>query len=217
MTKRLSKPQPRDYNLQSFADMVSSEYSGVQEGAENYQAFRSQLLNELRPETPYEFVSVEKLISVEWDLLSARRDVQQALTRYVIRLVEDPYRMARIQGRIRPYGLKSISEVPGALAEEEKEKRFGKEHDICAELSNLRRALNSNDSASLREARDYLQGLNFELSELVTQAWLDPKSGCEFHSASIRTLEIRARTLKADYDKLLGARPIEDAVLLDDN
>jgi len=73
MGKNITKPDPRDFHLQSFADLVSGKMAIIGEDVGTFGAFRSGLLASLTPMTPYECVIAENLIAIEWELLQQRR------------------------------------------------------------------------------------------------------------------------------------------------
>jgi hypothetical protein len=73
MNKKLKTPDPRDFNLESFGDLVSDKLSIVGEEAGAFEVFRAGMLASLAPMTPYECVIAENLIAIEWELFQQRR------------------------------------------------------------------------------------------------------------------------------------------------
>lgn len=73
MSKKLVVLDPREFQLDSFGDLVSVKIAIVGEEAGTYEIFRSGLLSSLLPMTPYECVIAENLIAIEWEICQQRR------------------------------------------------------------------------------------------------------------------------------------------------
>ena len=210
MSKKLKKPDPRDFNLESFADLVSGKLAIVGEDAGTFEAFRSGLLASLAPMTPYECVIAENLISIEWELLQQRRMREAALRRTLRRAIDvamSKLREAEYDAELAQLWEEHVSSGGGEHDWEEVPP-FDEEAALDEAWDLFIRA--TSPEIDVREgAYAFISELGVEPIDLMSKAFRGLGNDSEYHDQKVQNLERRRREVKRDLDDLQRARPIE--------
>jgi hypothetical protein len=210
MNKKLKTPDPRDFNLESFGDLVSDKLSIVGEEAGAFEVFRAGMLASLAPMTPYECVIAENLIAIEWELFQQRRmreaslreTARQAIEAAVVSKMKSDYETKldlAWEDHIASGGSKSDWREEGAF-----------DGDAALDAANdlTLRALASQPEIRM-EAYAQIASLGLEPIDLMGQAYRDHSNQAHVHDQKIQNLERRRREVKRDLDDLQRVRPFE--------
>lgn len=194
MTTAMTKPDPAQFNLQSFADILSKRSAMAGEDLGAFDDFHDGMIQSLAPTTAYECVIAENLISIEWDLMQHQRmrdDCLQQITR------------------------KAISEAVLAFLKELHGTRPKKKWDEVAALAEgaglADRAI-SRDRTIQTKAFDEITALGMDPLQLMSQTYRTSGFGVSHHETEIRQLERRRRNVKREYDALQKIRPLSAPV-----
>jgi len=194
MTTAMSKPNPAQFNLQSFADILSKRSAIVGEDPGAFDDFHDGMTQSLAPTTAYECVIAENLISIEWDLLQHQRmrdDCLQQVTR------------------------KAISEAVLAFLKELHGTRPKKKWDEAATLAegaDLADRAITRDRTIQAKAYDEITALGMDPLQLMSQTYGTSGFGISRHESEIQQLERSRRDVKRDYDALQKVRPVSAPV-----
>ena len=152
---------------------------------------RQALLLDLAPSTPYQHSIAEQIFSLEWEAARHRR-MRDALIRAEIRK--------------QSVGVFHMGKV-GQL-------RFSESNKAAISLGF---DLVSDDPKRQNTALQKLADQEITPDEVLAKAYKAVAKSVEPHQAHIAEIERRRRRLRDDFDKLKvsAAKPVEDAVLLD--
>jgi hypothetical protein len=199
---RLKIPDPSDFDLKSFGEMLWQRLPLPGEEAGSFEIFREQMTRELQPYTPYEAVLADHLVAIEWELREHRRMRDAAVRSGVM----DAARDALVASRRRAHEL----EVQAAC-----EAQYdGVDEDGVpwqAEGDALVAQLGSGAPDQLAEADRVLASLGTSRLALMGRVWRRLSDGIALHEDAIRDLERRRRELQRDLEQLQRKRPIEAA------
>lgn len=187
MTTAMTKPNPAQFNLQSFADLLSTRGAMVGEDPGAFDDFHEGMMQSLAPATPYECVIAENLISIEWDLLQHQRMRYAGLHRIT-------------HNTISKAVLASLREAP--------EKKKWDEAAALAKGADLAERAISRDRKIQAKAYDEITELGMNPVQLMSQTYRTSGFGVSHHESEIQQLERRRRDVKRDYDALQKVRPV---------
>lgn len=210
MGKKLTKPDPRDFHLESFADLVSGKLPIIGEDAGTFEAFRLGLLASIDPLTPYECVIAENLISIEWELLQQRRMREASIRASLLRALEYAVKAswkAEYEARLDRLWEDHISRG-GDRDDFEITELFDEEGAIDAAKELFARAT-SKDQTQREDAYTEITELGSDPIDLMARAYRASGSEAELHDQKVQNLERRRREVKRDLDDLQKARPID--------
>lgn len=209
MNKKLKTPDPRDFNLESFGDLVSGKLSIVGEDAGTFEAFRSGLLTSLTPMTPYECVVAENLIAIEWELLQQRRmraSIRSALLQSLEYAVRASWK-AEYEESLDRLWVDHVSQC-GSQDDFEINEAFDEVGAIDAAKDLFARAT-SKDPTQRKDAYSEITELGSEPLDLMARGYRGNSNNAELHDQKVQNLERRRREVKRDLDDLQRARPID--------
>ncbi|MBF9045529.1 hypothetical protein LSUCC0031_00195 [Rhodobacterales bacterium LSUCC0031] len=221
MSKDLTTPDPRDFGLASFADLLSSRTPIPGEEPGGFQAFRGGLLASLTPITPYECVVAESLIAIEWELHQRRRLREHALRKNLSEAVTQAAmrRVEAIHDDAVEDALDAAWEahVEAGGDEDDWEDPYPFDRQAASErVAALVEGIISHDTAEQAAAERALTDLGVPLLDLMGEAYAEPHGQATRHDAKAQELERRRREVMRDYAALQRARPIDHAQTDDD-
>lgn len=190
MTTAMTKPDPAQFNLQSFADLLSTRGAMIGEDPGAFDDFHDGVMQSLAPATPYECVIAENLISIEWDLLQHQRMRYACLQRIT-------------HNAISKAVLASLRE-----AHETRSKKKWDEAAALAEGADLAERAISSDRKIQAKAYAEITSLGMDAVQLMSQTYRTSGFGVSHHESEIQQLERRRRDVKRDYDALQKVRPL---------
>jgi hypothetical protein len=210
MNKKLKTPNSRDFNLESFGDLVSGKLSIVGEDAGTFEAFRSGLLKSLTPMTPYECVVAENLIAIEWELLQQRRMREASIRSALLQSLEYAVRAswkAEYEASLDRLWVDHVSQG-GSQDDFEITEAFDAEGAIDAAKDLFARAT-SKDPTQREDAHTEITELGSDPLDLMARGYRGNSNNAELHDQKVQNLERRRREVKRDLDDLQRARPLE--------
>lgn len=153
---------------------------------------RQALLMDLAPSTPYEHSIAEQIFNLEWEASRHRRLRDALIVAEVRRQAEGAF----YAGEVGPLG----------WSEEYSEAKL------------LSYDLVSDDHDRRMHALEKLGEQEVSPDEIMAISYRNISASLETHDRQIADIERRRRRLYNDFDKVkaLRARPVEDAVLVDD-
>ena len=216
MSKDLTPPDPRDFGLASFADLLSTRPPIPGEVPGGFDAFRAGLLASLTPMTPYECVVAENLVAIEWELFQRRRmreavlrkNLREAITKTAMRRAEEGHDDATEQAIDDAWD----AHVAAGGDEEDWENPFPFDRDAARErVDAITEGILSNDLDEQSEAHQALTEMGVFLADLMGDAYAEAHGRGQRHDAKTQELERRRREVMRDYAAIQKARPIDHA------
>ncbi len=214
MSRRISLPDPKRFDLASFADLLPDREPIIGEDPGSYDGFHEGVMQVLAPTTPYESVIAENLIAIEWELLQQRR-MREADLRRLIRneicsaviaeakaTVEEELREARRAHYAN--GGDGDNWYPPFEFDEEAAESDG---EAIAE-----RAM-SGDRTEQAAAYAEIAELGMKPVELMAEAYRTLGRSDNDYDRKMHDLERRRREVRRDYDALVNARPVDAEVI----
>jgi len=204
MSKVIAKPDPTQFALASFADLLSTRGVIVGEEPGSFDSFHEGMMRSLMPATPYECVISENLIAIEWELLqhqrmrntNLRQITHDAISRAVVAHRQDAHDTA---------GGAGFEPAPVALFDKEKAEIEGK--DLA------KRAISS-DHKMQAVAYAEISGLGMDPLQVMSEAYRTSDLRVAHHHLEIQQLERRRREVKREFDALQKVRRL-DAQIID--
>ena len=213
--KSLKRPNPEDYGLESFRDLLQDSQNIIGEEESAFETFCEGLRTSLMPMTAYEAALAENLIMLEWEILQLNRSIRSNLRQKieskikaaVINAARAKYRADMEAVKEEIYGRKSETErlcddlyfIPPYDFDEK---------SVEAEAIELIASLASPDTTKKESARLRLKELNTSPEDIFAAQFAASGSFMET-SDRVAALEARRRKLKEDYDRLQRYRPID--------
>jgi hypothetical protein len=216
MSKDLTTPNPRDFGLASFADLLSSRPPIPGEEPGGFQALRGGLLSSLAPMTPYECVVAESLVAIEWELHQRRRlrehalrkNLSEAITRAAMRRAEAIHDGAVADTVDAAWD----AHVEAGGDEDDWEEPHPFDRQAASErVAALVEGALSRDAGRQAEAQRALTDLGVPLLDLMGEAYAETHGQATRHDAKAQELERRRREVMRDYAALQRVRPIDHA------
>lgn len=221
MSKDLTVPDPRDFGLASFAELLSSRPPIPGEVPGGFDAFREGLLASLTPMTPYECVVAENLVSIEWELFQRRRMREAVLRNALRKSVTDAAmrRASAIHDDAFDPARDAHWEAHTAAGGSDRDWNDPHPFDRTAareRVDALTDGALSNDPREQAAAYQGLTEMGVSLADLMGDAYAEAHGHGQRHDAKIQELERRRREVMRDYAAIQKARPIEHAKAADD-
>jgi hypothetical protein len=216
MSKDLTTPEPRDFGLASFADLLASRPPIPGEEPGGFQTLRQGLIASLTPMTPYECVVAESLIAIEWELHQRRRlrehalrkNLSEAVTKAAMRRIEAIHDDAVEDALDAAWE----AHVEAGGDQEDWENPFPFDRNAARERVNaLTEGALSRDPQEQADAYKALSELGVPLLDLMGEAYAEAHGQATRHDAKAQELERRRREVMRDYAALQRARPINPA------
>jgi hypothetical protein len=88
-------PDPAQFNLASFAELLFHREPLIGEDPGTYDGFHAAMMQSLGPATPYECVIVDNLIAIEWELLQHRKMRDAGLRRFTVEVISEAFVASR--------------------------------------------------------------------------------------------------------------------------
>jgi len=220
MSKDLTTPDPRDFGLASFADLLSSRPPIPGEEPGGFHTLRQGLLKSLAPMTPYERVVAESLIAIEWALHQRRRlrehalrkNLSEAVTKAAMRRIESIHDDAVEDALDAAWE----AHVEAGGDQEDWENPFPFDRNAARERVNaLTEGALSSDPQEQADAYKALTEMGVSLADLMGDAYAEAHGPGQRHDAKIQELERRRREVMRDYTAVQKARPIDHAKAAD--
>lgn len=214
MTKQPNLPDPADFGLQSFAELLSTRPPIPGEVPGGFDAFRAGLLASLTPITPYECVVAENLIAIEWELFQRRR-MREAVLRKELRKSITKAAMHRAEKLHEDATDQAIDDawdahVEAGGDEEDWEDPLPFDRNAAQErIAALTEGVLSNDPLEQAAAYDALTEMGVPISDLMGDAYADAVGPGQRHDARVEALERRRREVMRDYGAIQKARPLD--------
>lgn len=213
MHNALTHPDPRDFGLANFADLLSSRAPIPGEEPHSFDTFRRGLLASLRPAIAYECVVAEKLVAIEWELLQRRR-MREASLRMTI--------SEAISGSARSCARAIHNEEVNAARDEDWDKFIaaGGDRDAWKDpypfdrdateerVAKLVEDVLSHEATIQAQSHQALTEMGVDLLGLMGAAYAETYGEAVRHDTKTQELE-RRREVRRDYDAIQRARPIE--------
>lgn len=208
-------PDPRRFNLASFADLLPRREPIIGEDPGSFDSFRIGLVQSLNPATPYECVIAENLVQIEWELLQHRAMREACLLRLI-----RPAIAKAVRGQKRHEHSLAMDEawddyIEKGGAEDDWEEPYEFDEEAADEAaSGLVDRATSSDPQVQAAAYAEISSLGLSPLELLSEAHRGTLNegyraddSAEYHDTKIRELERRRREVKRDYDQLRQSRP----------
>lgn len=199
MSNVAAKPDPTQFALASFADLLSTRGVIVGEEPGSFDSFHEGMIRSLMPATPYECVISENLIAIEWELLqhqrmrnaSLRQITHDAICRAIVAYRQDTYDSAS-----------------GAEFEKAQMALFDKEAAEVEGEDLAKRAISS-DRKIQAAAYAEITGLGMDPLQVMSGAYRISDLRVTHHHLEIQQLERRRRDVKREFDALQKVRPLD--------
>ncbi len=213
MANHLAKLNAEKFGFTTFAKLIGEREPVTGETNLPFDIFHDQLVAAFEPMTPYEAVIAENLIDIEWELYQHRRMRHETLRRVTQGAIRDAVFMCE------KVALKELNEADfqvwassGEAAEEFEVSDFDEE--AAKQLGNdLARRIVDADVNVRNEANEELEELGLSALEIMSNAYRSQDQGIIHHDDKIQELERRRRQVKADFDALQNARPLDVEVI----
>lgn len=214
MHNALTHPDPRDFGLANFADLLSSRAPIPGEEPHSFDTFRRGLLASLRPAIAYECVVAEKLVAIEWELLQRRRMREASLRKTISEAIfKSAMSCARAihNAEVNEARDEHWDEFIAAGGDgEDWDDPYPFDQDTAEErVAKLVDDVLSSDAAAQAAAHQALTDMGVDLLSLMGAAYADTFGEALRHDAKTQELERRRREVRRDYDTIQRARPID--------
>ena len=206
-------PDPGQYGLTSFADLLGTREPIIGENTIPFVEFHQALLADFKPRTAYEAVVAESLVDIEWQLYQQRRmrdtfardKIRNAVVKAVVKREERNFDRRYYQAR------DEWCEAGNKSDEFEFEAYDGKAanelgHDLARRLVDFNPAVRSGAEAELI-------ALGLDVVALMAETHQQENLSMSRYTDRIDDLERRRRQVKADFDMLVSVRPRQPSVI----
>ena len=214
MPNDLTPPNPAQFNLSSFADLLPDRDPIVGEEPGTFDGFREGMMQSLLPFTPYESVLAENLISIEWELLQRRHMRDVALRQFICKTIKDAFiRRQKLLFKSEINRLWDAHLAAGGSGEDWQDPiRFN--YDAAnVEGAELARRAVSTDLSEQELAYAEITDLGLEPVEVMSEAYRSHDRSITVHDQKLPELERRRREVKRDFDMLQRSRPIQVEII----
>jgi hypothetical protein len=214
MPNALTHPDPRDFGLASFAELLTSRAPMPGEDPHSFDTFRRGLLASLTPATAYECVVAESLVAIEWELLQRRRMREASLRKTISEaILKSAMSCARAihNAEVDKARDEDWDEFIAAGGDgEEWDDPYPFDQDAAEErVAKLVDEVLSNIATTQAAAHKALTEMGVDLIGLMGAAYAQTFGEAVRHDTKTQELERRRREVRRDYDAILSARPIE--------
>jgi hypothetical protein len=213
MSSQLTPPDPRQYGLASFAELLGAREPIIGETTMPFAPFHDGLHAFLNPATAYEAVIAEDLIDIEWQLYQQRRmrdailrdEIRKAIVEAVVNREQNTFRSESYDARRawKEAGNKeedfAFDEFDRAAAREMGEALASRLVDESKEFSS--------------EAEQELTALGLDAVTLMAEIYQKHSYQLEQFNDRIEDLERRRRQVRADLDALQAVRSRQPQVI----
>jgi hypothetical protein len=199
MSKVVAKPDPAQFALASFADLLSTRGVIVGEEPGSFDSFHEGMMRSLMPATPYECVISENLIAIEWELLQHQR-MRNANLRQITH--------EAISGAVVAHRQDAYDTAGGAEFETARVALFNKEA-AKAEGEDLAKRAVSSDRNIQVVAYAEITSLGMDPLQVMSEAYRTSDLRVAHHHLEIQQLERRRRDVKREFDALQKVRPLD--------
>jgi hypothetical protein len=210
---------PKEFGLESFADLLPRRETIPGEEVGSFETFHRAMMATLRPATPYECVIAENLIVIEWEILQHRR-MRDACVREAI---HKDICLAVVNKHKRKFLEKAVDEAWEAhLAAGKDEDDFDEpdEQDLDFDSEEAERLgaelaerATSGDRETQTLACQEIAALGLRPLDLMSKAYTMSSFSLNQHEDRLSDLERRRREVKRDFDALQKVRPLEAKVV----
>jgi hypothetical protein len=194
MSKANIVPDPAQFHLASFAELLFHREPLIGEDPGTNDGFHAAMIQSLGPATPHECVIADNLIVLEWELLQHRRMRDAGLRRFTAEVISEAFVASRKDAQKSKFNPKVAA----------------------AEGKNLANRAVASDPQIRHAAQAEITALGMDPIQVMSEAYRTASMGVTHHHFEIKDLEKRRREVKRDYDALQKTRPF-DASLLDAN
>jgi hypothetical protein len=213
MSNKLMPPDPREYGLTSFAELLGAREPIIGETTLPFVHFRDGLLAVLEPATPYEYVVAENLVDIEWQLYQQRRmrhaaqcdETRDAVVKAVVAREEDAFDSTYYEAH------KAWKEAGN------KEEDFHFDDFDRATAHEMGEALASRlvsvSTETSSQAEQELTALGMDAVSLMAEIYQQHSYTLAQFEDRIADLERRRRQVRADLDALQAARSRQPQVI----
>lgn len=199
MSNVVAKPDPAQFALASFADLLSTRGVIVGEEPGSFDSFHEGMIRSLMPATPYECVISENLIAIEWELLQhqrmrnagLRQITHEAISSAVVALHQDVHESVSCS---------KLKEAQTSLFDEKAAK---------AEGEDLAKRAVSSDRKIQVVAYAEITNLGMDPLQVMSGSYRTSDLEVTHHHLEIQQLERRRRDVKREFDALQKARPLD--------
>jgi len=199
MTKAVTKIDPAQFNLTSFADLLAGRDVIVGEVPGSYATYETHMLSSLAPMVPYECVIAQDIIAMSWELLQHKRmrdnGLRQLIHRGIVAAVIAAEQAKHASARKASAGKGAKTGFDEAAAQAAGEA-------LAAEAV-------STDPEVQTAAFAQITALGMDPLALMSAAYRMSDDAVEYHDRKIQELERRRREMKRDYDVLQKTRPLD--------
>ncbi|MDU8943251.1 hypothetical protein [Ovoidimarina sediminis] len=214
MANEISLPDPKRFNLASFAELLAARDPIPGEDPGSFDGFHEGLMRSLSPATPYECVIAENLVVIEWELFQQRRMRDNCLRKVVRGAIKHAVRAQHLNAHDAALDAEWERYVAGGGDEDAWEEPFEFDEAAAEEAGDeLATRAVSRDRSIQEAAYAEITELGLEPIELLGEAYRKYNGSHRTHDEKIQELERRRREVKRDYDALQKARPIEGEVI----
>lgn len=189
---------PTDTVAASKSTLLSGLVPGLDllptEDAQDFDALRQGLFEELVPGTPYERCVVESILALEWDMQRHRRLRDNLLKSRFRTLLQRVLETGNPQSTL-----------------------FSLHENFSEEVEEAAHGFLAGDPELRRQVDEALAEGHVDVQELLALAYSSISGRIEVHERAIADLERRRRLLRDEFDKLKQARlrPIPDAEVVE--
>ena len=214
MPNDLTTPDPKRFDLTSFADMLPARDHMVGEVPGTFDGFRAGLMQSLAPLTPYECVLAENLISIEWELVQHRHMRDVGLRQRICNAIKDAFVSKQKFFFQREINRLWDEHVAAGGSEDDWQAPIRFDH-VAAGIAGVElasRAISKNlNEQELAYAE--IADLGLEPVEIMSEAYQSHDRSITEHDQKLPELERRRREVKRDFDMLQRSRPIEAEII----
>lgn len=203
-------PDPKRFNLESFAAILPQREAIVGEDPVSWEAFHAGMRQSLNPGTPYEAVIAENLIAIEWELLQHRRMRDAALRKAIRRAI----RTAAANADAAPEFATDLADRAVSTDEAVRDYAYRQISELGMKPVELMGE--AYRGALVRRRQDPPLGAAADIPGYVMPIPSDDPqtdNSAEYHDDKIQQLERRRREVMRDYDQLQKSRPDEGTLI----
>lgn len=197
----LTPSDPTRFGLASFLDLQPVRVPLLGQAAASFEKFRQELLRDLQPSNAYQCAVADNLIANEWDQLQHRRKRDRVVAEAMAS------KIAQLAHSAMCDAANEASESAQHDHDDWEETPFSADqahHDARA----LAKRARSCDPDEILALEGELEALGVDLVALAATAEGEASRLVGFYNQQIHQLEKRRRELKADFDALQKAAPV---------
>ena len=210
MPNDLTSPNPAQFNLASFADLLPDRDTIVGEDPGAFEGFRKGMMQSLLPFTPYECVVAENLISIEWELLQHRRMRDAGLRRRIHSMISSAVVSWEESLYDHKYKHAKAAHLASGGSQEDWTTKYDFDrHAALKKGEDLATLAISQKQTEQEQAYAEITALGLEPIQLMSEAYRAHDRAIILHDNKLPALERRRREVKNDFDRLQLTRPIE--------